>query len=140
MPHVEIHAKMRPMEPMTKEKAEAFARGWLNEWNSRQVETVLGRYADDCVFISTRAASFAHNPSITGKAKLRDYFNKALAGVPGLRFELDSAIWDPTENALAMVYTANIQGKHLRECEVFHFDANGRIKREEAFYGGTLSD
>jgi len=121
---------------MNKDSARQFAEGWIAEWNARDIDAVLKRYAENCVFISSRASSFAHAPSIVGKAQLRSYFEKALLSVPTLRFELAEAIWDETAPALVMIHVANVADKHIRECEVLHLDADGLIHRDEAFYGG----
>jgi hypothetical protein len=125
------------MIELTREAAEDFARSWIEEWNARNIDAVLERYAENCVFISSRASSFAHAPSLVGKAALRGYFEKALVGVPDLRFKLDHFLWDPTLPALVMVHVASVADKHIRECEIMYFNDDGKIMRDEAFYGGA---
>jgi hypothetical protein len=125
------------MDAMTRAQAEEFARGWIADWNARNIDAVLARYAEDCEFVSSRASAFVHAPTLVGKAALRSYFERALVDVPSLHFELDHVIWDPVAAALVMVHVAVIDAKRIRECEVMYFDAAGHVRRDEAFYGGA---
>jgi hypothetical protein len=127
------------MDGMTREKAVAFAKAWLADLNARNIDGLMARYADDSVFVSSRAASFAHSTSIHDKGTLRRYFESALggAGASAIRFELDHLAWDPAEQVLAVVHVVGVGDKKVRECEVMQLDGAGRVKRHEAFYGGA---
>jgi ketosteroid isomerase-like protein len=70
--------------------AEDFARDWAASWNARDVEAVLAHFATDVVFRSPRIAAIygEGRVSATGIAALRDYWVKAIAAKPDLRFEV----------------------------------------------------
>lgn len=75
---------------MTTPEPGPFAVAWVEAWNRRDLEGVLTRYADDVLFTSPNAARVVPDSGgvVRGKAALRDYWSRALAGNPGLRFEL----------------------------------------------------
>lgn len=70
--------------------APAFAREWINAWNSHDLEAILEHYAEDVVFTSPFALKLAPESGGTlhGKIALRSYFDIALETYPDLDFEL----------------------------------------------------
>lgn len=75
---------------ITKQFAKKFAGEWLNAWNSRDIEVILGHYTDDVVFSSPFILKAQINDSgtIHGKVELKKYFESALAKNPDLHFDL----------------------------------------------------
>ena len=71
-------------------RAEAFARDWVECWNRHDIYGVLAHFADDVVFTSPGAARLvpATGGIVRGKAALADYWERALRGLPDLRFTL----------------------------------------------------
>jgi hypothetical protein len=67
-----------------------FAQEWVAAWNRRDVEAVLRHYADDVVFTSPTALRVVPESGgrVGGKAALRAYWTRALAGNPDLHFTL----------------------------------------------------
>lgn len=67
-----------------------FAQEWVAAWNRRDVEAVLRDSADDVVFTSPTAARVVPDTGgrVRGKAALRAYWTRALAGNPDLRLTL----------------------------------------------------
>lgn len=68
----------------------AFARRWVEAWNDRDVEAVLGHFADDVVFTSPLAGRVVPGSAgvLRGKEALREYWTEALRLGPQLHFDL----------------------------------------------------
>lgn len=79
---------------LTSAEATTFAHEWVAAWNSRDLDRILAHWADDCVFSSPWVAKLMAEPSgrVRGKPALREYWGRALALVPNLRFELDAVL------------------------------------------------
>jgi hypothetical protein len=77
---------------LTADKAKRFAHEWLAAWNAHDLERVLAHWHDDCVFRSPLVVRVTGDASgtVRGKAALRAYWSKALAGAPRLHFKLDT--------------------------------------------------
>lgn len=73
--------------------AASFAEEWVEAWNAHDLDRILAHYDADVIFRSPYVAAFG-KPSGTlhGKGQLRDYFERALARVPDLTFELDRVL------------------------------------------------
>ncbi len=70
--------------------AERFARTWVEDWNSHDLDRIMAPYADDVVFTSPLAANLGHGEDgvVRGKAALRAYWADGLRHLPDLHFEL----------------------------------------------------
>ena len=112
----------------------AVAEQWIAHWNTRDVEGILSKFAEDVVFRSHRAHEIIGASEVRGKAALRAYWNTALARIGDLRFELDHAAFDPDREELFIVYVAALGGKRSRACERLRF-AGGVVVDGEAMYG-----
>src|SRR4051812_13723641 len=122
---------------MTSDRARAFANEWATNWNRRDVDAVLGHFADAVVFSSPIAVKLTGGPTVTGKDALRASWELALAGIQSLRFVVDRAIWDSATSELAIVYDREVNGGHDRAVEVLTFSAEELVVRGEVFYGVT---
>lgn len=122
---------------MTQSEALAWAREWIDEWNRRDVDGVLARFADDVVFTSPRAPAIAGKTSLSGKQELAAYWNRGMAAIQSIRFELDHLIADG--NRLAIVYVSDIDGKRMRSVEFLRFNNAGLVSEGEAMHGVVLS-
>ena len=71
-------------------QAHAFTRHWLESWNQRDLEAVLGHFAEDVVFTSPLAAMLVEGSGgvIRGKDQLRSYWEVGLERNADLRFDL----------------------------------------------------
>lgn len=67
----------------------ALARAWLDAFNARDLDRLLGLYADDAVHTSPklRAAHPETRGEIRGKAALRAWWDGAMRRMPSLRYE-----------------------------------------------------
>jgi hypothetical protein len=73
---------------LTSAEALEFARRHVEVWNGHDLEAILNLYSEDAELVSPLAASLAGQPTIRGRAELRDYFGRGLAKYPDLRFEI----------------------------------------------------
>ena len=75
---------------ITKEWAESFAAEWVDAWNAHDLPRVLSHYTDDFEMNSPFIAEFADETTgrLSGKERVRVYWQTALQRVPHLRFEL----------------------------------------------------
>jgi len=124
---------------MTRDDAEAFARDWIAAWNRRDIEWVLGRYAEDCVFTSPKAAVAVGAALVEGKAALRRYWQAGAARVKEFGFSLDRVTFDADKREVVVVYVSRSTGTPTRAIEVFRFRQDGRVGEAEAWYGATLA-
>lgn len=70
--------------------AERFAEQWAADWNSHDIDRIMRHYSDDVVFVSPAAQRIVGAASVHGKAALRSYWEKGLAQIPDLHFEVRS--------------------------------------------------
>src|SRR5579872_2845732 len=103
---------------MERARAERFTRDWLAAWNAHDLAAILAHYAEDVVFHSPRIATLlgTAKPSVHGKAELADYWSRALAMSPELRFELNSVLVG--SDALTILYR-NQRGEEVAETVIF---------------------
>ncbi|MDO9296347.1 nuclear transport factor 2 family protein [Bradyrhizobium sp.] len=107
----------------------ALGRDWIAAWNSRDLERVLALYADECEMTSDKiqALGFDSSGTLRGKAKLREYWGKALRLVPNLQFDLIDLFVSPDS---VVVSYANERGAKI--CEYLRIDAERRIVQGSA--------
>ena len=75
---------------MENAEAHAFVRHWLESWNNRDLEAILGHFSEDVVFTSPLAAIWIEGSGgvIRGKDQLRAYWATGLERNPDLNFVL----------------------------------------------------
>lgn len=120
---------------MTRTEATHFAQAWIDAWNARDLERVVGLFTEDAVFTSPKAAAVTGLGTQQGKTAIRKYWETALQRISSLRFELLDAYWDAEAATLWVVYLSELNGTRHRSCEVFKLDASGKVREGEAFYG-----
>jgi len=69
----------------------AFADRWKDDWNTRNLEALLGHFAEDVVFTSPLAARIipGSKGKLVGKSALRAYWAEGLDRTPTLSFTVD---------------------------------------------------
>jgi len=122
---------------MQRSHAMQFAESWIEAWNRRDVEQVLAMYADDLSFTSPTAFETMGRATVVGKSALREYWQKALARIDALRFDLDRIIWDGETRELVVVYTRHVNGNSKRVLETFRFDTSDRAVSTEVLHGNV---
>ena len=107
----------------------AFGRKWIAAWNSRDLERVLALYDENSEMTSDRiqALGFDSSGTLTGKAKLRMYWGKALTLLPNLHFELIDTYVSPNS---VVVFYQNERGAKI--CEYLRLNAEGKIVQGSA--------
>lgn len=108
-----------------------FAADWIAAWNSRDLEEILGHYAEDVVFHSPYAQRLTGDGRVAGKAALRSYWRVGLAAHPDLRFMLEQVLVG--HEALTLIYRNQHQ---MRVAETFAFNADGKVAQSFACYAG----
>ncbi len=111
--------------------AERFAREWIEAWNSHDLDRVLAHYSEDFEFSSPKIIEVMGEPTgrLKGKGAIREYWAKALARLPELRFELYTSLIGI--DSLVLYYKGSA-GRLA--AEVFEFDARGVVRRSSAHY------
>jgi ketosteroid isomerase-like protein len=114
--------------------AQRFATEWIAAWNMRDIDAVLDHYDEDIAFTSPFIIRIAGEPSGTlkGKAALRPYFEKALAAVPDLRFELIDVY--KGVDSVVLNYRSYRGGGSVLAAEVLVFGSDGKVIRGFANY------
>jgi ketosteroid isomerase-like protein len=102
----------------------ALGREWIAAWNSRDLERVLSLYAEESEMTSDKIQALGLDSSgtLSGKAKLRTYWGKALALLPKLHFTLIDTFVSP--NSIVVFYE-NERGAKI--CEYLRVDPQGKI-------------
>ena len=120
------------MPPLTSpEFPAAFASAWIANWNARDV---------DCVFESPIALTVTGEAKLAGKAKLRAYWEAALARIPSMHFTLDDIAWDAGRRTLTVMHTSRV-GERVTSCsEIMTFDTQGRQTLGRAYYGAASTN
>jgi len=115
---------------VTAEQAAAFANEWIAAWNAHDIDRVVAHYSHDIELSSPVIVQVAGEPSgmLRGKQALRDYFAKALARLPDLRFELVH-VFAGIDN-VAMCY----RGPRGLVTEIYRFGPDGLAYAAAALY------
>jgi len=108
-----------------------FAQGWIDAWNSHDIDRILEFYADDLELTTPYAVSLLNIPTgtIKGKDTIRNFMQKALRLLPQLRYELIEVL--SSVNSIS-IYHNSILGK--RSVEVLFFNGNGKISKSITHY------
>jgi len=112
-------------------QAEKFAKEWIASWNSHDMDNIMQHYSED-VEITTpmiRLATGLDADSLKGKSSVREYWERALAKLTDLRFELI----DVTKgvNSIALYYKTVMNKTSV---EVMFFNEEGKVNKIFAHY------
>jgi hypothetical protein len=113
----------------------AYAERWAEDWNRRDLGTILAHFADAVEFTSPKALAAVGLPTVRGKAALADYWRIALSRIESLRFVVNRVIWDPATLELAIIYDRDVNGVRDRAAEILAFGPSGLVIRGEVLYG-----
>ena len=114
-------------------ESEAFAARWAAAWNGRDVEAVLGHFAEDCTFTSPVARQLLGGDGVIhGKPALRRYWTHALEKVPDLHFEV---LGVHSGIDTMVIHYRNQRGHEV--CEVLSFRADGLVVLGHGTYRGS---
>ncbi len=118
---------------LTQEFADAFARDWVDGWNSHDIERILSHYSDDFEMRSPLIAlrGFDASGRLKGKDAVRAYWEPAVGPASTLHFEFLQVF--VSVDSIAIHYRSNGSGRRL--CvEVLQFNADGEVIAGAAHY------
>jgi len=112
-------------------EAKKFAEKWIKSWNSHDLDDIMKHYTEDIEIITPmiKLAAGIESGSLHGKEQVREYWEKALAKIPDLHFELVEVTSGVDSVAL---YYKSIMNK--RAVEVMFFNENGLINKMISHY------
>jgi len=116
---------------------EAFASAWIDAWNQRDIDLLVSHYTLDVRFVSPVAAERTGSSVVNGREALRSYWSGAKQYRKFI-FTFESLIWDPELLVLAIIYRREVDERHDRAVEIFHFRSDGLVNSGEALYGAKL--
>lgn len=117
---------------MTKEFATAFARDWVDEWNTHDLEKILSHYSEDFTIETPMAVKLYPQSQgiVVGKSEVRKYWTIGLEKSPDLRFEL-----------LGVFVGVNSVGLHLfntssnrKSVELMSFNSEMKVNKTIVVY------
>jgi hypothetical protein len=108
-----------------------FEQEWIGAWNAHDIDRIASHYRDDVRFVSPFAARFgARHGEVCGRRALREYFERALASYPALRFEPVAALGGIGSIAL---HYRSVEDRQA--IEVMELDARAQVRRAVVHYG-----
>lgn len=117
-----------------------FAEAWIANWNGRDLESILGHYAEDVVFRSPKINAVLGKPAAWGKDELRAYWSGALMRIQTLHFTLRHTAWDDARKELTIFYISRSDTGTLYACETMRFNPAGLIVEGIAYYSSQTED
>ena len=119
--------------PLTQAFADAFARDWVDGWNSHDIERILSHYSADFEMRSPLIAKRGFDASgrLQCKEAVRAYWSPAVGASSALHFEMLQVL--VSVDSIAIHYRSNGAGGRL--CvEVLQFNADGQVIAGAAHY------
>ncbi len=116
---------------ITEEFAARFAVAWYAAWNAHDIDAIMACYAPGISHSSPFIKRYNGTDDLTleGKEAVREYFARALARNPTLRF-------DPRDITVGMASVILVYTRMTGDlaAEVFWFDDAGKIVRSVSHY------
>lgn len=115
---------------MGRKEAEKFAAGWIDAWNSHDLDRVLAHYEDDFEISSPLIREIVNEPRgmLKGKPAVRKYWSRALEINPTLHVSLRHVYVGV--NSVTVIYS----GARGTSAEVMIFAPTGKIARVYAHH------
>jgi hypothetical protein len=106
------------------------ARGWLNAWNSRDIDRLMQHYHDDVVYYSPTVMKRWGDPEgrLVGKIALRNHFLKGFEDANHVKLELLGLLGGP--DGVAMVYRKGPTGMGVN---IVTIDSEGMVTKVQVF-------
>jgi 8-oxo-dGTP diphosphatase len=112
------------------------ARRWLRAFNDRDLDGLVGLYADDAVHVSPKLRDRRPDTGgeIAGRAALRAWWDDAFARLPALRYEERRVVAEG--DSVFLEYVRKVPGEaDLVVAELYVMDGHGLIRRSHVFHG-----
>lgn len=116
---------------ITEEQGIHIGEEWIAAWNSHDLDAVMAHYADDIIFISPFVIKINNDATgtITGKAELRQYFERALQAYPDLNFLLYKILVSVSS---VVLYYRSVN--NLAAAEFMELNSDDKVCRVYAHY------
>jgi ketosteroid isomerase-like protein len=117
---------------MTKEFATAFARDWVDAWNSHDIEKILSHYSEDFT-IETPMAIKLYPQShgiVVGKSEVRKFWTIGLEKSPNLKFELLDLLIGVNSIGLYLFNTSS----NKKSIELMSFNNENKVNKAIVTY------
>ena len=110
---------------MTKDFAAAFAKGWVDSWNSHDLEKILSHYSEDFTIESPLAVQLypQSNGMVVGKSEVRKYWSIGLERSPNLKFEILDVLTGVNSMAIYMFNASS----NKKSVEVMSFNSEMKV-------------
>jgi hypothetical protein len=121
---------------LTPQFSAAFVAGWIDAWNSRELERILKHYARDIEFTSPLVGQLLNGNyhTVRGIAPLRIYFARALNAYPDLQFTLQR-VYSGTQSLVIEYQSVSDR----LAAEMMEFNDSGLVIRVNAHYADANS-
>lgn len=117
---------------MTKDFATAFAKSWVDSWNSHDLEKILSHYSEDFTIETPMAVKLYPQSGgiVSGKNEVRKYWTIGLERNPELKFEILDVLIGV--NSLA-IYMFNASSNR-KSVEVMSFNSKNKVNKAIVCY------
>jgi hypothetical protein len=104
---------------------------WLAAWNNRDLEKVMGCYAEDVDFVAPTVVRRWGRPdgALRGREELRQHFAKGLELAPEIHFSEEALLQTP--GGYALLY---VRENGNRVLDAVELDSDGLACRVRAYY------
>jgi hypothetical protein len=111
---------------VTEAQAREFACGWIQAWNSHNLDSIMSYYAPGVVLVSPLVAKIlgCSSGAVEGRPALCSYFTRGLELHPNLSFQLLDVMCGVSS---ILVYYLNEAG--VRNGEFMEFGPDGKVVR-----------
>jgi ketosteroid isomerase-like protein len=107
----------------------------IDGFKRRDADAIVAHFAEDCVFETPRGTTI-DGTRIEGRDAIRDFFANRFATIPDVEY-LDDTHFVSGDRGLTEFTTRGTlpdgDRLHVRACDVWTFDAEGRITRKDSF-------
>jgi len=116
---------------VTRDEIRQLAEDWVAAWNTHDLNAIISHYDERVELISPVAEQLlgVADGKVTGKASLREYFQRGLEAYPELHFDLKDVL--AGLNSLVLYYTNQ---KGTRTGEFMDLGTGSKITRVVAHY------
>ncbi len=116
---------------MDKQKFKRAALQWMQDWNRRNIESVMEHYAEDVEFYSPTVIERwrCAEGKLVGKAAVERHFRKGMEEVPGMQFEFHHILYGVESVILFYKRETGVLAADL-----VLFNEKGKVREVRSYY------